>query len=146
MTKLPAPVAQAVAPPIITVVSMQTDVKKWALLKAKLFEPTRRALAWRVSEYGPSNEILSYDMERATDRVRDIIVLRGGRFAEMPSKTFLSNCSLLLFDYDGGLSLENFNADKAKIGENWDRFTRAYMHVSHVLREYVNPNLGAALD
>ncbi len=42
--------------------------------------------------------------------------------------------------------MENFNADKAKIGENWDRFTRAYMHVSHVLREYVNPNLGAALD
>jgi hypothetical protein len=151
MTKMPAPIAQAAAPPIITVVPTQTDAKKGALLKVQailqLFEPAKRALAWRVSEYGPSNEILSYDMERATDRVRDIFVLRGGRFAEMPSKTFLSNCSLLLFDYAGeGLSLENFNADKAKIGENWDRFTRAYMHMSHVLREYVNANLGAALD
>jgi hypothetical protein len=31
-------------------------------------------------------------MEKATDRVRDIIVERGGRFASQPSKAFLTNC------------------------------------------------------
>ena len=84
------------------VVATQTDAKKVALQRVQailqLFEPSLRALAWKVSETSPSNEVLSYDMERATDRVRDIIVKRGGRFAEIPSKAFLSNCSLLLFD------------------------------------------------
>ena len=61
---------------------------------------------------------------------------------------FLSNCSLLLFDYGpDGLSLEDFNVDKPlKIKENWDRFTRAYMHMKHVFGEYVNPSLAVALD
>jgi hypothetical protein len=148
----PAQAVQAPAPPIITVVATQTDAKKVALQRVQailqLFEPSLRALAWKVSETGPSNEVLSYDMERVTDRVRDIIVKRGGRFAEIPSKAFLSNCSLLLFDYAGeGLTLEDFNAPKPKkIGESWDRFTQAYLHMSHILTEYVHSSLGNALN
>ena len=60
----------------------------------------------------------------------------------------LSRRNLLLFNYAGeGLSLEDFNEDKPKkIGESWDRFTRAYCLMSYVLREYVDPSLGNALD
>ena len=140
------------APPIITVVPTQTDAKKVALQRVQailqLFDPTLRALAWKVSETDHAGEPLSYDMERATDRVRKIIVERGGRFGTQPSKAFLSNISLLLFDYAGeGLSLEDFNEEKPKkIGESWDRFTRAYCLMSYVLREYVDPFLGNALD
>ena len=82
------------------------------------------------------------------DRVRDIIVQRGGRSTTLPTKAFLSNCSLLLFDYGGeGLSFEDLNPERPnKIGESWDRFSAAYLHMSHVLAEYVNPVLGMALN
>ncbi len=82
------------------------------------------------------------------ERVREIIVQSGGRSATLPTKAFLSNCSLLLFDYGGeGLSFEDFNTERPKkIGENWDRFSAAYSHMSHVLAEYVNPVLGMALN
>jgi hypothetical protein len=117
-----APVVQAVAPPIITVVSTQTDAKKVALQRVQeifqFFEPSRRALALKVSEHDTANKPLSYDMERATDGVRDIIVQCSGRFAVLPTKVFLSNCSLLLFDYAGeDLSFEDFNLRKPQI--NW---------------------------
>ena len=149
---MPAQAIHAPAPPIITVVATQTDAKKVALQRVQailqLFDPSLRAQAWKVSERGPSGEILSYDMERAMDRVRDIIVARGGRFAELPSKAFLSNCSLLLFDYAGeGLTLEDFNAQKPKkIGESFDRFTQAFLHMVYILTEYVHPSLGHALN
>ncbi len=82
------------------------------------------------------------------ERVREIIVQRGGRAATLPTKAFLSNCSLLLFDYGGeGLFFEDFNPDKPKkIAESWDRFSAAYFNMSHVLAEYVNPVLGMALN
>jgi hypothetical protein len=152
ITNLPTPVAQAAAPPVITVVSTQTDARRVALQRVhailQLFEPSLRANAWVVSERDNSQEPIAYDMEHAMNRVREIITQTGGRHAEIPSKAFLSNCSLLLFDYGSeGLSLEDFNADKPKkIGENWDRFTRAYMHMKHVLGEYVNQSLAVALD
>jgi hypothetical protein len=54
----------------------------------------------------------------------------------------------LLFDYAGeGLSLDDFNIGKTtKIGENWDRFSSAYMHMSQIMRKYVNVSLGVAMD
>jgi hypothetical protein len=152
ITNLPTPVAQAAAPPVITVVSTQTDARRVALQRVhailQLFEPSLRAAAWVVSERDNSNEPIAYDMEHAMNRVREIIIQTGGRHAEIPSKAFLSNCSLLLFDYGpDGLSLEDFNADKpTKIKEDWNRFTRAYMHMKHVFGEYVNPSLAVALD
>ena len=152
LTNLPTPVAQAAAPPVITVVSTQTDARRVALQRVhailQLFEPTLRANAWVVSERDNSQEPIAYDMEHAMNRVREIITQTGGRHAEIPSKAFLSNCSLLLFDYGAdGLSLEDFNVDKPKkIGENWDKFTRAYMHMKHVLGKYVNQSLAVALD
>ena len=107
------------AAPIITVVSTQTDAKRVGLQRVQailqFFEPSRRALAWKVSEHDAANEPLAYDMERAMERVREIIVQSGGRSATLPTKAFLSNCSLLLFDYGGeGLFFEDFNPDKPK--------------------------------
>ena len=102
---MPAQGVHVVAPPIITVVSTQTDAKRVALQRVQailqLFEPSRRALAWKVSEHDAANEPLAYDMERAMERVREIIVQRGGRLATLPTKAFLSNCSLLRFDNGG---------------------------------------------
>ena len=47
-------------------------------------------------------------MERATDRMCKIV-------AAQPSKPFLTNFSLLLFDNAGeGLSLDNFSANNPK--------------------------------
>ena len=87
-------------------------------------------------------------MEGATERVRSIVSQRLGRFGTQPPKTFLANVSLLLFDYGGdGLTMEDFNVEKPKkIGENWERFTKAYMHMRHVLGEYVSGALGKAID
>ena len=43
--------------------------------------------------------------------------------------------------------MEDFNEEKPKkIGESWDRFTRAYCLMSYVLRKYVDTFLGNALD
>ena len=76
---------------------------------------------------------------------------QSGRQINPPSKAFLSNVSLLLFDYGSdGLSFEDFNTTTTKgakkIGESWERFTQAYMYMSHVLREYVSASLGSSLD
>jgi hypothetical protein len=134
------------------VVPTQTDAKKTALQRVQailqLFDQDKRALAWKVSEYDHANEPLSYDMDWATERVRNIIVERGGRAATQPLKSTLSNISLLLFDYAGeGLSLDDFVENKTKkIGDVWERFLAAYLHMSYVLREYVSESLGAALD
>ena len=139
-------------PPIITVVPTQTDAKKTALQRVQailqLFDQDKRALAWKVSETDHAGEPLSYDMDWATERVRKIIVARGGRAGAQPMKSSLSNISLLLFDYAGeGLSLEDFTENKSqKIGEKFERFTSAYLNMSYVLREYVSESLGAALD
>ena len=144
--------AAPAGPPIITVVPTQTDAKKTALQRVQailqLFDQDKRALAWKVSEYDHANEPLSYDMDWATERVRNIIVERGGRAATQPLKSTLSNISLLLFDYAGeGLSLDDFAESKAKkIGDVWEKFLSAYLHMSYVLREYVSESLGAALD
>jgi hypothetical protein len=144
--------AAPAGPPIITVVPTQTDAKKTALQRVQavlqLFDQDKRALAWKVSEYDHANEPLSYDMDWATERVRNIIVERGGRAATQPLKSTLSNISLLLFDYAGeGLSLDDFVENKTKkIGDVWERFLSAYLHMSYVLREYVSESLGAALD
>jgi hypothetical protein len=144
--------AGAAAPPIITVVPTQTDAKKTALQRVQailqLFDQDKRTLAWRVTEVDHANVPLSYDMDWATERVRKIIAERGGRAGTQPSKSSLSNISLLLFDYAGeGLSLEDFTENKSqKIGERFDRFTSAYLHMSYVLREYVSESLGGALD
>jgi hypothetical protein len=152
IAKMPAQGAHVVAPPIITVVATQTDAKRVALQRVQailqLFEPSRRALAWKVSELDAAGEPLAYDMERAMERVREIMVQRGGRLASLPTKPFLTNCSLLLFDYGGeGLSMEDFNPDKPKkIAESWERFSAAYFNMSYVLGEFVNPVLGMALN
>ena len=152
IANLPTPAAQAAQPPIITVVATQTDARRVALQRVhailQLFEPSMRAAAWVVSERDNSGEPTAYDMEHAMNRVREIIIKTGGRHAEIPSKTFLSNCSLMLFDYGPeGLSLEDFNVDKPeKIKDNWNKFTKAYMHMKHVFKEYVNPALAVALD
>jgi hypothetical protein len=144
--------AGAVAPPIITVVPTQTDAKKTALQRVQailqLFDQDKRALAWKVSEVDHANVPLSYDMDWATERVRKIIVERGGRAGTQPSKSSLSNISILLFDYAGeGLSLEDFTENKSqKIGEKFERFTSAYLHMSYIMREYVSESLGIALD
>jgi hypothetical protein len=152
IAKMPAQGVQVLAPPIITVVATQTDAKRVALQRVQailqLFEPSRRALAWKVSELDTAGEPLAYDMERAMERVREIMVQRGGRLASLPTKPFLTNCSLLLFDYGGeGLSLEDFNPDKPKkIAESWERFSAAYFNMSYVLGEFVSPVLGMALN
>jgi hypothetical protein len=149
---LPQQTASVAAPPIVTVVAAQTDAKKVAFQRVRailqLFDPDLKALAWKVTERDQSNEPTGYDMEKAADRVRDIIVERGGRFASQPSKTFISNCSLLLFDYAGeGLSLDDFNIGTTKkIGESWDRFSSAFMNMSQIMRKYVNESLGSAMD
>ena len=148
---MPQQIAPVSASPIVTVVTAQTDAKKVAFQRVKailqLFDADLKALAWKVTERDQSNEPIAYDMEKAADRVRDIIVERGGRFASQPSKALISNCSLLLFDYAGeGLSLDDFNVGKSKIGESWDKFSSAYMNMSQIMRKYVNISLGVAMD
>jgi hypothetical protein len=146
---------QAAAPSIIQVMPAQSDVKRVALMRVQailqLFDPSLRALAWRVSDADHTGAPQAYDMERATERVREIITVRGGRLINPPSKAFLTNVSLLLFDYGSdGLSFEDFNTTTVKgakkIGESWERFTQAYMYMSYVLREYVSASLGSSLD
>ena len=147
------PQGAALAPPsVINVLPAQTDAKKVALTRVnaivQLFDPAKKALAWKVTETDHSGNPQSYDMEGATERVRSIVTQRFGRFGSHPPKTFLTNVSLLLFDYGGdGLTLEDFNTEKTeKIKGDWDRFTMAYMHMRYVLGEYVSDALGKAID
>jgi len=59
----------AAAPSIIQVMPAQSDVKRVALMRVQailqLFDPSLRALAWRVSDMDHTGAPQAYDMERA---------------------------------------------------------------------------------
>jgi hypothetical protein len=149
MAPQPAP---PLALPIINVLPAQTETKKANVLKVQaiiqLFDPPMRALAWKETEVDHAGVTQAYDMDRAAERVREIVAKRFGHSStKAPPLKFLTNVSLLLFDYGSeALSIEDFNVKSQRIGDSWERFTEAFLHMRHVLAEYVSLELGAALD